>query len=118
MHPVNEYFRVNARIANCLANEGITTLEQLAAYTWAELRRLPNMGDVSVQEIEFVLNHEGMALKGRALPTAKSPGYNVEVLPGEGPAVMTFIRNLGPHRNLKTTWLVDEQRLCIVEWFE
>lgn len=52
------------RTQNCLLAEGIATTDQLVAYTAAGLRKVPNLGKATVQEIRKALDDIGMHLKG------------------------------------------------------
>jgi hypothetical protein len=52
------------RVRNCLGNNKITHAGQLTELTAKELRRIPNIGRVSVNEIRQELARLGLSLKG------------------------------------------------------
>jgi DNA-directed RNA polymerase subunit alpha len=62
---------LSTRAYNCLASEGITTVEELVCYTSRELLYIPNLGGRSLYEIENALRERGLTLgmKHRRTPT-------------------------------------------------
>lgn len=53
----------SVRVWRCLNNEEINTLDELCQKTKAELRRIPNFGRRSLQEVLAVLTEYGLELK-------------------------------------------------------
>ena len=60
--PVDE-LEVSVRVANCLKNEGIRTVGQLATKSEAELLRTPNFGRRSLKHLKEVLDEYGVELE-------------------------------------------------------
>ncbi len=57
-----DLLRLSVRSSNCLRASGIETVEQLAQLTALELLRFPNLGLVSLREIERALHKRGLLL--------------------------------------------------------
>jgi DNA-directed RNA polymerase subunit alpha len=58
-----EELKLSARVKNALSKEGITTIEELTKMTKADLKKVKNMGQKSVQLIKEVLKTRGLSLK-------------------------------------------------------
>jgi DNA-directed RNA polymerase alpha subunit len=56
---------LSVRSKNCLRNEGITTIEQIADMTQMDLRRVPNLGSRSFDDVIAVLAENGWKIKGQ-----------------------------------------------------
>lgn len=54
---------LSARATNCLRAAGIKTIEELCTKTWKELRKLPNLGKITLQEIVDALAERKLKLK-------------------------------------------------------
>jgi DNA-directed RNA polymerase alpha subunit len=61
-----EELELGARAENCLKAEGIKTIEELCAKARAELRNVPNLGKITIQEIIDALAERKLKLKGEA----------------------------------------------------
>jgi DNA-directed RNA polymerase subunit alpha len=68
--PVPE-LELSVRARNCLLTHGIETVEELVCFTRWELANMPNMGRISVDEIENMLSRRGLLLgmKHRRIPS-------------------------------------------------
>ena len=55
---------LSVRTANCLQHEGIQYLDELTEHSACELRKIPNMGKKSVQELREVMARYGLKLAG------------------------------------------------------
>jgi len=59
-----EELELGARAENCLKAEGIKTIEELCTKAHAELRNVPNLGKITIQEIRDALAERKLKLKG------------------------------------------------------
>ena len=58
-----EALELNTRVENALKKEGIETVRQLAQYKRADVKKIKNMGQKSVQEIKEKLEDRGLSFK-------------------------------------------------------
>lgn len=56
---------VSMRAFNCLQNEGISTYEELATRSQAEILRIPNMGRKVLNELKESLDARGLSFEGQ-----------------------------------------------------
>lgn len=61
-----EELELSMRAYNCLQAEGIKTIEELCTKTHAELRKVPNLGNVTINQIIAELQKRKLKLKGEA----------------------------------------------------
>lgn len=53
---------LRTRTVGCLTNNGVTSLNHLATFTERALRKWPNLGDKSLDEIKHLLARHGLKL--------------------------------------------------------
>jgi DNA-directed RNA polymerase subunit alpha len=64
--------RLSGRAANCLHEEGITTIRELVARTREELLEVRNFGENTLQELEEKLQELGLRLGMEAAAAAEN----------------------------------------------